>query len=273
MELREVSKSESIMDIKEMIKPENLVYGRSKVLNDDVMHYCPGCPHGTVHKILAELIDEMGLQDKTVGIAPVGCAVFAYNYIDVDWQEAAHGRAPAVATGVSRLCPDKFVFTYQGDGDLASIGAGEIMHACNRGENILVVFINNGIYGMTGGQMAPTTLVGAVTATTPNGRNVELNGYPMKITNLIAQLPGTSYVTRQAAHSAPLARKLKRSLKKAIQNVLDKKGTSFVEVVSSCNSGWKMSPVAANKWIDDNMIPYYPLGDLKDSVKGEHSEQ
>ena len=272
MELKEVTKPEEIMDIKDIIKPENLVYDRTKLLNDDVMHYCPGCPHGTVHKILAELIGEMDLQDKTVAVAPVGCAVFAYNYIDVDWQEAAHGRAPAVATGISRLSPDKFVFTYQGDGDLASIGAAEIMHACNRGENILVVFINNGIYGMTGGQMAPTTLEGMVTATTPHGRDVELNGYPMKITNLIAQLPGTSYVTRQAAHTAPLARKLKRSLKKAILNVMDKKGTSFVEVVSSCNSGWKMNPVAANKWIDTNMIPYYPLGDLKDSVKGEHSE-
>ena len=260
------------MELKEVIKPENLVYERSKVLTDEVMHYCPGCSHGVVHKILAELIDEMGLQDKTIGIAPVGCAVFAYNYIDVDWQEAAHGRAPAVATGVARLNEDKFVFTYQGDGDLASIGAAEIMHACNRGENILVVFINNGIYGMTGGQMAPTTLEGRVTATTPYGRDVDLNGYPMKITNLIAQLPGTSYVTRQAVHTAPAARKCKRSLKKAIQNVLDKNGTSFVEVVSTCNSGWKMTPVASNTWMEENMIPYYPLGDLKDSVKGENSE-
>lgn len=257
------------MDIREIIKPENLVYDKSAVLNDDVMHYCPGCTHGVVHKIIAELIEEMGLQEKAVGIAPVGCAVFAYKYIDIDWQEAAHGRAPAVATGVARLNPDSFVFTYQGDGDLASIGTAEIMHACNRGENILVVFINNGIYGMTGGQMAPTTLEGMVTSTTPTGRNVDLNGYPMKITNLIAQLPGTSYVTRQAAHTAPAARKLKRSLKKAIQNVLDKKGTSFVEVVSTCNSGWKMTPVGANKWMEENMLPYYPLGDMKDSVKGE----
>jgi len=222
-----------------------------------------------VHKILSELIEELGIQEKTIGVAPVGCAVFAYNYIDIDWQEAAHGRAPAVATGISRLNPDCFVFTYQGDGDLASIGSGEIMHACNRGENILVVFINNGIYGMTGGQMAPTTLVGMVTSTTPTGRNVDLNGYPLKITELIAQLPGTSYVTRQAVHTAGAVRKCKRSLKKAIENVLAKKGTSFVEVVSTCNSGWKMSPVAANKWMEENMIPYYPLGDLKDSVKGE----
>ncbi|GAB1451693.1 thiamine pyrophosphate-dependent enzyme [Draconibacterium sp.] len=261
------------MELKDLIKPENLVYDKSKVQEDAYMHYCPGCSHGVVHKILAELIDELGLQEKTVGVAPVGCAVFAYNYIDIDWQEAAHGRAPAVATGISRLYPDNFVFTYQGDGDLASIGAGEIMHACNRGENILVVFINNGIYGMTGGQMAPTTLEGMVTSTTPGGRNVDLNGYPMKITNLIAQLPGTSYVTRQAVHTASAVRKCKRSLKKAIENVLAKKGTSFVEVVSTCSSGWKMTPLDSNKWMEANMIPYYPLGDLKDSVKGEQIPQ
>jgi 2-oxoglutarate/2-oxoacid ferredoxin oxidoreductase subunit beta len=258
------------MELKDLIKPENLVYDKSKLQEDEIMHYCPGCSHGVVHKIMAELIEEMDIQEKTVGIAPVGCAVFAYKYIDIDWQEAAHGRAPAVATGVARLMPDRFVFTYQGDGDLASIGTAEIMHACNRGENILVIFINNGIYGMTGGQMAPTTLEGMVTATTPNGRNVELNGFPLKITDLIAQLPGTSYVTRQAVHTAGAARKCKRSLKKAVQNVLDKKGTSFVEVVSTCSSGWKMSPVASNNWMAENMIPYYPLGDLKDSVKGEN---
>jgi len=257
------------MELKDLIKPENLVYSKSKVQNDAIMHYCPGCSHGVVHKILSEVIEEMGIQEITVGVAPVGCAVFIYNYIEVDWQEAAHGRAPAVATGISRLNPDKFVFTYQGDGDLASIGTGEIMHACNRGENILVIFINNGIYGMTGGQMAPTTLNGMVTSTTPGGRNVDLNGYPMKITNLIAQLPGTSYVTRQAVHTAAAVRKCKRALKKAIDNVLAKKGTSFIEVVSTCNSGWKMTPVAANQWLEENMIPYYPLGDLKDSIKGE----
>ncbi|MBT3383816.1 MAG: 2-oxoglutarate oxidoreductase [Prolixibacteraceae bacterium] len=256
------------MDIKDIIKPENLVYDKSKVQIDTIMHYCPGCSHGVVHKILSELIEEMDIQEKTIGIAPVGCAVFAYNYIDIDWQEAAHGRAPAVATGVVRLNPDKFVFAYQGDGDLASIGAAEILHACNRGENLLVVFINNATYGMTGGQMAPTTLNGMVTSTTPGGRNIDLNGYPMKITELIAQLPGTSYVTRQAVHTAGAVRKCKRSLKKGIQNVLDKKGTSFVEVVSTCSSGWKMTPVDANNWMAENMIPYYPLGDMKDSVKG-----
>jgi 2-oxoglutarate ferredoxin oxidoreductase subunit beta len=193
--------------------------------------------------------------------------VFAYNYIDIDWQEAAHGRAPAVATGIVRLNPEKFVFTYQGDGDLASIGAAEIIHACNRGENILVVFINNGIYGMTGGQMAPTTLEKMVTSTTPCGRDTALNGYPLKMTDLVAQLPGTSYVTRQSAQSAPAVRKCKRALKKGIKNVLDKKGTSFVEVVSSCNSGWKMTPLKANKWMEENMFPFYPLGDMKDSEK------
>jgi 2-oxoglutarate ferredoxin oxidoreductase subunit beta len=255
------------MDVKEIIKPENQVYGKTKLLTDNVMHYCPGCTHGVIHKLMAELIDEMGLQEKTIGVAPVGCAVFAYNYIDIDWQEAAHGRAPAVATGIVRLNPEKFVFTYQGDGDLASIGAAEIIHACNRGENILVVFINNGIYGMTGGQMAPTTLEKMVTSTTPCGRDTELNGYPLKMTDLVAQLPGTSYVTRQSAQSAPAVSKCKRALKKGIKNVLDKKGTSFVEVVSSCNSGWKMTPVKANKWMEENMFPFYPLGDMKDSEK------
>jgi 2-oxoglutarate ferredoxin oxidoreductase subunit beta len=257
------------MELKDLIKPENLVYGKSEILQDVPMHYCPGCTHGVVHKVLAELIDEMGLQEKAVGVAPVGCSVFAYKYLDIDWQEAAHGRAPAVATGIARVNPDKFVFTYQGDGDLASIGTAEIMHACNRGENMLVIFINNGIYGMTGGQMAPTTLEGMVTSTTPFGRNVELNGYPMKITELIAQLPGTSYVTRQSAETPGAVRKCKKALKKAIENVLAKKGTSFVEVVSTCNSGWKMTPVDANHWMQENMFPFYPLGDLKDSVKGQ----
>jgi len=255
------------MDVKEIIKPENQVYGKTELLTDNVMHYCPGCTHGVVHKLMAELIDEMGLQEKAIGVAPVGCAVFAYNYIDIDWQEAAHGRAPAVATGIVRINPEKFVFTYQGDGDLASIGAAEIIHACNRGENILVVFINNGIYGMTGGQMAPTTLEKMVTSTTPCGRDTALNGYPLKMTDLVAQLPGTSYVTRQSAQSAPAVRKCKRALKKGIKNVLDKKGTSFVEVVSTCNSGWKMTPVKANEWMEENMFPFYPLGDMKDSEK------
>lgn len=255
------------MDIKEIIKPENLVYEKPGLLTSNTMHYCPGCSHGVVHRLLAEVIEELGIQERTVGVSPVGCGVFAYNYIDVDWQEAAHGRAPAVATGISRVNPDKVVFTYQGDGDLASIGASEIMHACNRGENIVVIFINNAIYGMTGGQMAPTTLLGQVTSTTPNGRNVERNGYPLKITELIAQLPGTSYVTRQSVHTSSTARKCRKAIKKAFQNVMDKKGTSFVEVVSTCNSGWRCTPVEANRWMEENMFPFYPPGDLKDAEK------
>lgn len=254
------------MDIKDIIKPENLVYDKSKLQIDTIMHYCPGCSHGVVHKILAEVIEELGIQEKTIGVSPVGCAVFAYHYIDIDWQQAAHGRAPAVATGIARTNPDKVVFTYQGDGDLASIGTGEIIHACNRGENIVVIFINNAIYGMTGGQMAPTTLIGQSTSTTPAGRNVELNGHPLKITEMIAMLPGVNYVTRQAVHTAAAVRKCKKSIRKAFQNVMEKKGTSFIEVVSTCNSGWKMTPVGANTWMEENMFPVYVPGDLKDDA-------
>ena len=252
------------MDLKDIIKPENRVYAKTPVLTENVMHYCPGCSHGTVHKIIAEVIEEMGIQEKTIGISPVGCSVFAYNYVDIDWQQAAHGRAPALATATKRLYPDKFVFTYQGDGDLASIGTAEIMHACNRGENIVVIFINNAIYGMTGGQMAPTTLIGMKTSTSPYGRSEELHGKPLKITELIAQLEGTCYVTRQSVQSAAAARKTKRAIRKAFENTALSKGTSFVEVVSSCNSGWKLSPVKANEWMVENMFPQYPLGDIKD---------
>ncbi len=252
------------MDIKDIIKEENLVYSKTKVLTDNIMHYCPGCTHGVVHKLVAEVIEELNIQDKTIGVSPVGCSVLAYNYLDIDWQEAAHGRAPAVATAINRLYPEKYVFTYQGDGDLASIGTAEIMHACNRGENIVVIFINNGIYGMTGGQMAPTTLEGMVTATTPYGRDIKLNGHPLKITELIAQLPGTCYVTRQSAHTPASVRKLKKAIAKAFENTGKKKGTSFVEVVSTCNSGWKLSPVKSNEWMVEHMFPAYPLGDMKD---------
>jgi len=252
------------MDVKDIIKPENIVYQKTKVLKDNVMHYCPGCSHGTVHKLIAEVIDEMGIQDKTIGISPVGCAVFAYNYMHIDWQQAAHGRAPALATATKRLCPDKYVFTYQGDGDLASIGTAEIMHACNRGENIVVIFINNAIYGMTGGQMAPTTLLGMVTSTSPHGREVDIHGYPLKITELIAQLEGTCYVTRQSVQNAVAARKTKKAIRKAFENSALKKGTSFVEVVSTCSSGWKLTPVQSNEWMVENMFPMYPLGDMKD---------
>ena len=252
------------MNIADIINPANLVMEKTKVMNDTPMHYCPGCSHGVVHKLVAEVIEEMGLEDKTVGISPVGCAVFIYNYIDIDWQEAAHGRAPALATAINRLYPDKYVFTYQGDGDLASIGTAEIIHACNRGENIVVIFINNGIYGMTGGQMAPTTLIDMPTSTTPYGRKVDLNGYPLKITDLVAQLPGTCFVTRHSAHTPAAVRKLKKAVTKAFQNTRRKKGVSFIEVVSTCNSGWKLSPVESNNWMVEHMFPYYPLGDMKD---------
>ncbi|MBO4542550.1 MAG: 2-oxoglutarate oxidoreductase [Bacteroidales bacterium] len=251
------------MTREDIIKPENLVYTKTKVLTDAVMHYCPGCGHGTAHRVVAEVIDELGIQDKTIGIAPVGCSVLAYNYFDVDFQEAAHGRAPALATAAKRLNPDLFVFTYQGDGDLAAIGTAETIHACNRGENITMIFVNNGIYGMTGGQMAPTTLVGMKTATTPYGRNVGLNGYPLRITEMLATLPGTYYVTRQSVHTPAAVRKAKAAVKQAFENQKLKKGLSFVEIVSSCNSGWKMTPVQANKWMEENMFPNYPIGDIK----------
>lgn len=252
------------MNVQEIIQPANKVYGKTPVLTDTVMHYCPGCSHGVVHKLIAEVIEELDIQEKTIGISPVGCAVFAYNYLHIDWQQAAHGRAPALATAVKRLNPDKYVFTYQGDGDLASIGTAEIMHACNRGENIVVVFINNAIYGMTGGQMAPTTLIGQITSTTPYGRTVELNGYPLRITELLAQLEGTCYVTRQSVHTPGAVRKTKRALRKAFENSALNKGTSFVEVVGTCNSGWKQTPVEANNWMVEHMLPAYPPGDLKD---------
>ncbi len=251
------------MSTKNIIDPANLIYAKPELMNDNTMHYCPGCSHGVVHKIIAELIEEMGLRERTIGIAPVGCAVFAYNYLDIDWQEAAHGRAPALATATKRLLPDHLVFTYQGDGDLAAIGTAETIHAANRGENITIVFINNGIYGMTGGQMAPTTLNHMVTATTPNGRDIHLNGYPLKITDLLAQLPGVCLATRQSVHTAAAVKKTKRMIKKAFENSMENKGTSIVEVVSTCSSGWKMTPAQSNDWMVENMFPAYPLGDLK----------
>ena len=251
------------MDIKDIVKEENLVYKKSKLLTDNVMHYCPGCGHGTVHRIIAEVIEELDIQEKTIAVAPVGCAVFAYNYIDVDWQQAAHGRAPAVATGIKRVLPDRYVFTYQGDGDLAAIGTAETIHALNRGENITVIFVNNGIYGMTGGQMAPTTLPGMKSSTSPFGRDVAIAGNPLKITEIAAMLDGTDYVTRQAVHTAAGVRKTKRAIKKAFLNQDNNRGASLVEVVSNCNSGWKMTPTDANEWMEENMFPMYPLGDLK----------
>ena len=249
--------------IKDIIKKENLVYSRSKVLTDNEMHYCPGCGHGTAHNLIAEVIEEMGIQEDTIGVTPVGCSVLMYNYLELDMSQAAHGRAPAVATGIKRVMPDKYVFTYQGDGDLAAIGTAETIHACNRGENICMFFINNGIYGMTGGQMAPTTLIGMKSSTSPFGRDKELMGGPIKMTELVAQLDGTYYVTRQAVESPRNVRKTKKAIRKAFENQKAGKGTSFVEIVSNCNSGWKMPPVAANEWMVENMFPYFPMGDIK----------
>jgi 2-oxoglutarate ferredoxin oxidoreductase subunit beta len=247
----------------EIRQPENLVYKKTELMTDNVLSYCPGCGHGTAHRIVMEVIDEMGIQDKTIGIAPVGCSVLAYEFMNIDMQQAAHGRAPALATAVKRLFPEKFVFTYQGDGDLAAIGTAETIHACNRGENITIIFINNGIYGMTGGQMAPTTLPGMKSSTSPYGRDIKTMGNPLKMTELVAQLPGTIYVTRQAVHTPAHVRKTKKAVRKAFENQKLNKGVSFVEIVSNCNSGWKMTPRQSNEWMVDNMFPYYPLGDIK----------
>lgn len=251
----------------EIIKTENLVYKKTELMTDKVLSYCPGCGHGTAHRIIMEVIDEMGLAADTIGIAPVGCSVLAYEFMNVDMQQAAHGRAPALATAVKRLLPHKTVFTYQGDGDLAAIGTAETIHAANRGENITIFFINNGIYGMTGGQMAPTTLPGMKSSTSPYGRDLNMMGHPLKITELLAQLPGTYYVTRQAVHTPANVRKTKRAVRKAIELQHENKGMTFIEIVSNCNSGWKMTPVQANHWMVENMFPFYPLGDIK--VDGE----
>lgn len=252
------------MTREEIIKPENLVYKKPTLMNDTGMHYCPGCSHGVVHKLIAEIIEEMGLEEKTIAISPVGCAVFAYRYLDVDWLEAAHGRAPALATACKRLWPDRLVFTYQGDGDLACIGACETIHALNRGEKITIIFINNAIYGMTGGQMAPTTLVGMKTSTCPYGRDVSLHGYPLNMTDLAAQLPGTAFVSRQSVENVGAIRKAKKAIRHAFENSMNGKGSNLVEIVSTCSSGWKTTPVKANKWMEENMFKYYHIGDLKD---------
>jgi len=252
-----------VTGIKEIIKPENLAYKRSSILTDKPFSYCPGCGHGTAHRILAEVIEEGGLQSETIGIAPVGCSVLMYDFMNIDMQQAAHGRAPALATAVKRLWPEKFVFTYQGDGDLAAIGTAETIHACNRGENIMIIFINNGIYGMTGGQMAPTTLPGMKSSTSPYGRDVKIMGNPLKMTDIVATLPGTYFVTRQSVHTPANVRKTKKAMKKAVEYQKQNKGTCFIEIVSNCPSGWKMTPVESNKWMEENMFPFYPLGDMK----------
>ncbi len=251
------------MKFEDIIKKENLIYKKTPLMTDNTLSYCPGCGHGTAHRITMEIVEEMGIVQDTIGIAPVGCSVLAYEFMNVDMTQAAHGRAPAVATGIKRCWPDKFVFTYQGDGDLAAIGTAETIHACNRGENITIIFINNGIYGMTGGQMAPTTIEGMRSSTSPYGRDAALMGHPLKMTELVAQLPGTCFVTRQAVHTPSAVRKAKKAIRKAFELQKEKKGTTFVEIVSNCNSGWKMTPVQANKWMVDNMFPFFPLGDIK----------
>lgn len=252
------------MDPNKIISPENLVYKKPDLLNDTDMHYCPGCSHGVVHKLIAEVIEEMGLAEKNIAVSPVGCAVFAYRYLDVDWLEAAHGRAPALATAAKRLWPDRLVFTYQGDGDLACIGTAETIHALNRGEHITIIFINNAIYGMTGGQMAPTTLIGMKTSTCPYGRDAAIHGYPLNITDIAATLQGTAYVTRQSVENVAAIKKAKKAIKHAFENSMNGKGSNLVEIVSTCSSGWKMSPEKANKWMEENMFKFYNIGDLKD---------
>ncbi len=255
------------MEAIDIIKPENQVFIKTCLMTDANLSYCPGCGHGTAHNLAMEVIDELGISEDTIGIAPVGCSVLAYDFMNIDMIQAAHGRAPALATAISRTWPNKYVFTYQGDGDLAAIGTAETIHACNRGENIVILFVNNGIYGMTGGQMAPTTLPGMSTSTSPYGRDIDTMGSPIKMSELIANLPGTYYVTRQAVHTHKHARKAKKAIKNAFMNTRLKKGLSFVEIISNCSSGWKMNPNDSNVWMEENMFPYFPLGDIK--VKGQ----
>ena len=242
-----------------------VVFDKPHSLNEMSMHYCPGCTHGIIHRLVAEAIDELGIEGRTIGVAPVGCSVMAYNYFNCDMIEAAHGRAPAVATGVKRADPENHVvFTYQGDGDLASIGMAETVHAAARNENITVIFVNNAIYGMTGGQMAPTSLPGQITQTSPYGRDVNHCGYPIKVCEMLSQLDGPEYLERVTVNSVKAVRNAKKAIKKAFQNQLDGKGFSLVEVVSSCPTNWGLTPQQALKWIDEKMIPYYPLGVYKD---------
>lgn len=236
------------------------VFKRPHALCDVPLHYCPGCTHGIVHRLVAEVIDELEIEGKTVGVAPVGCSVFAYDYFNCDMVEAAHGRAPAVATGIKRVNPENIVFTYQGDGDLAAIGTAETVHAAARGENITIIFINNAIYGMTGGQMAPTTLPGQVTQTTPYGRNTDTQGFPLRISEMLSTLDGPAYIERVAADSVKHINQAKRAIKKAFTCQIEKKGFSLIEVVSTCPTNWGLAPQEAMKWLQDNMLPYYPLG-------------
>ena len=249
-----------------------VVFEKPKSLTDAVLHYCPGCTHGIIHRLVAEAIDELGIEGKTIGVAPVGCAVMAYNYFACDMVEAAHGRAPAVATGLKRALPENVIFTYQGDGDLASIGMAETVHSATRNENITVIFVNNAIYGMTGGQMAPTSLPGQVTQTSPYGRDVNVAGYPVKVSEMLATLDGPEYIARVAVNSVKNVKEAQKAIKKAFENQINKKGFSLIEVVSTCPTNWGMTPVDALKWVDEKMIPYYPLGVYKDRSATKEAE-
>ena len=246
-----------------------VVFEKPKALTDAVLHYCPGCTHGIIHRLVAEAIDELGIQGKTVGIAPVGCSVMAYDYFDIDMVQAAHGRAPAVATGVKRANPDNIVFTYQGDGDLAAIGTAETVHSAARGENITIIFVNNAIYGMTGGQMAPTTLPGQVTQTSPYGRDTQTVGFPLKVCELLSNVDGATYLERVAVNNVKNVKAAKKAIKKAFQYQVEGKGFSLIEVVSTCPTNWGMTPQNALNWLEENMIPYYPLGVYKDKYAQE----
>lgn len=242
---------------------ETMVYTRPDSLTDVSTHYCPGCTHGTAHRLIAEVIDEMGLKDRTIGVASVGCSVFAYNYFDTDFVQAPHGRAPAMATGVKRVYPDRMVFTYQGDGDLASIGMAEIVHAAARGENITVFFLNNTNYGMTGGQMAPTTLPGQVTTSSPSGRDVETQGYPIRTAEMLAKLDGASYVVRRSLHDPKNIRLAKKAIRTALEVQMRGLGFSLVELLSICPTNWGKTPAEALQWLEEKMVTYYPIGDYK----------
>ena len=241
-----------------------IVFEKTRLLTDKPFHYCPGCTHGIIHRLVAEALDELGIGDKAVGVAPVGCAVFAYDYFNCDMMEAAHGRAPAVATGIKRVLPNRAVFTYQGDGDLASIGTAEIVHAATRGEKITVIFVNNAIYGMTGGQMAPTTLPGQVTTTSPYGRDVSHCGYPVRVSEMLATLNGPSYIERVSVHDVPHIKKAKAAIKKAFQLQMEGRGFTLVEVLSTCPTNWGKTPKEAFEWLKSDMLPTYPLGVYKD---------
>jgi 2-oxoglutarate ferredoxin oxidoreductase subunit beta len=250
--------------------PAKVVYTRPEALTDTPSHYCPGCTHGVAHRLIAEVIDEMGIRGQTIGVAPVGCSVFAYNYFDCDFVEAAHGRAPAMATGIKRVLPDRFVFTYQGDGDLASIGMAEIMHAAARGENISVVFINNAIYGMTGGQMAPTTLPGQKTTSSPLGRDVEQTGFPIRMAEVLSEMDGAGYIVRRSLHDPKNIRLAKKAIRMAFETQMRGLGFSLVELLSTCPTNWGVTPLEALKWVEEHMVPVYPLEDFKvaDALKG-----